>query len=67
MVTSVFFKHRPDDPPIGAYKRNDCFERIISLEESVTDTATIFEVGDIVEIVHHFSGINIMKMVCRQR
>lgn len=47
---SVFFKHRPDCPPIGAYKRNDCFEYILSLEESVTDTATIFEVGDIVEI-----------------
>ena len=47
----VFFKHRPDDPPIGAYKRNDCFERIVSLEESVKDTATIFEVGDIVEII----------------
>lgn len=48
---SMFFKHRPDDSPIGAYKRNDCFERIVSLEESVTDTATIFEVGDIVESV----------------
>ncbi|MCS5501293.1 hypothetical protein NY607_09200 [Lysinibacillus sp. A4] len=48
---SVFFKHRPDDPPIGAYKRNDCFERIVSLEESAKDTATIFEVGDIVEII----------------
>lgn len=47
---SVFFKHRPDCPPIGAYKRNDYFEYIVSLEESVTDTATIFEVGDIVEI-----------------
>jgi len=25
---SVFFKHRPDGPPIGAYKRIDFFERI---------------------------------------
>lgn len=48
---SVFFKHRPDGPPIGAYKRTDCFERIVPLEESATDKATVFEVGDIVEIV----------------
>lgn len=31
---SVFFKHRPDGPPIGAYKRTECFERIVSFEES---------------------------------
>lgn len=48
---SVFFKHRPDGPPIGAYKRTECFERIVNHEESVKDTATIFEVGDIVEII----------------
>ncbi|WP_313150847.1 hypothetical protein [Lysinibacillus capsici] len=48
---SVFFKHRPDGPPIGAYKRTECFERIVSFEESATETTTIFEVGDIVEIV----------------
>lgn len=48
---SVFFKHRPDGPPIGAYKRTECFERIMSFEESATETTTIFEVGDIVEII----------------
>ncbi|MEA0552941.1 hypothetical protein U1P98_04355 [Lysinibacillus irui] len=48
---SVFFKHRPDGPPIGAYKRTECFERIVNHEESAKDTATIFEVGDIVEII----------------
>ncbi|WP_339279946.1 hypothetical protein [Lysinibacillus sp. FSL P2-0066] len=48
---SVFFKHRPDGPPIGAYKRTECFERIVNPEKSVKDTATIFEVGDIVEII----------------
>ncbi len=47
----MFFKHRPDGPPIGAYKRTECFERIVSFEESATETTTIFEVGDIVEIV----------------
>ncbi|KOY81310.1 hypothetical protein I6G82_02530 [Lysinibacillus macroides] len=39
---SVYYKHRPD-APIGAYKRADCFERVISVEES--GTATAFEVG----------------------
>lgn len=48
---SVFFRHRPDGPPIGAYKRTNCFERIMHLEESATETATIFKVGDIVEII----------------
>ncbi|UKJ43478.1 hypothetical protein [Lysinibacillus sp. ACHW1.5] len=37
-------------PPIGAYKRTDCFERIVPLEKLATETAIVFEVGDIVEI-----------------
>lgn len=47
----VYYKHRPDGPPIGAFKRIDCFERVVPIKESEADKATVFEVGDIVEIM----------------
>ncbi|KOY81556.1 hypothetical protein I6G82_08470 [Lysinibacillus macroides] len=42
---SVYYKHRSDGPPIGAYRRTDCFERVIPIKESEADKATVFEVG----------------------
>ncbi|WGT37320.1 hypothetical protein QH639_15895 [Lysinibacillus sp. 1 U-2021] len=57
---SVFFKLRPDDPPIGAYQRTNCFERIMYLEESEAvmhdilklEQRTEDSVNDKPEIVH---------------
>ena len=46
---SVFFKHRPDGPPIGAYKRTECFERIVLFEESATDIASVLEAATVNE------------------